>query len=105
MRGKNKKLKIPKNSSQARTLYYLKRKHYFVFFIKNANSSKEILILEIVVFFSITLHNSTIEFPKLLHQPSLEIKRENSKGENFMKSITLDYFFHYTVAWDHPRNK
>jgi hypothetical protein len=31
----------------------------------------------------------------------LEIKRENSKGENFMKSITLDYFFHYTVAWDH----
>jgi hypothetical protein len=32
----------------------------------------------------------------------LEIKRENSKGENFMKSITLDYFFHYTVAWDHP---
>jgi hypothetical protein len=48
------------------------------------------------------LHNSTIEFPKLLHQPSLEIKRENSKGENFMKSITLDYFFYYTVAWDHP---
>jgi hypothetical protein len=32
----------------------------------------------------------------------LEIKIENSKGEKFMKSITLDYFFHYTIAWDHP---
>jgi hypothetical protein len=34
----------------------------------------------------------------------LKIKIENSKGENFMKSVTLDYFFHYTVAWDHPKN-
>jgi hypothetical protein len=48
------------------------------------------------------LHNPTIDFLKLLHQPSLEIKIENKKGENFMKSITLDYFFHYIVAWDHP---
>jgi hypothetical protein len=37
-----------------------------------------------------------------LHQPSLDIKIENSKGEKFMKSITLDNFFHYTVVWDHP---
>jgi hypothetical protein len=83
-------------------LTLLKEKALLCIFIKNANSSKEILILEVLVFFPNTLHNSTIEFPKLLHQSSLEIKRENSKGGNFMKSITLDYFFHYTVAWDHP---
>jgi hypothetical protein len=80
----------------------LKEKALLYIFIKNANSSKKILILEVLVFFSNTLHNSTTKFPKLLHQPSLEIKRENSKGENFMKSITLGYLFHYTIAWDHP---
>jgi hypothetical protein len=93
MRGNYKKFEIAKNNSQGRTLHYLKKKILFRIFKENTN----------LIFFSDTLHNPTIEFPKLLHQPSLEIKIENSKGENFMKSITLDYFFHYTVAWDHPQ--
>jgi hypothetical protein len=80
----------------------LKEKELLPILKENANSSKEILILELLVYFCNTLHNSTIEFPKLLHQPSLKNKIENSKGEKFMKSITLDYFFHCTVAWDHP---
>jgi hypothetical protein len=80
----------------------LKEKTLLHIFKENATSSKKILILEVLVFFSNTLYNSTIEFLKLFYQSSLESKIENSKGEKFMKSITLDYFFQYTLAWDHP---
>ena len=80
----------------------LKEKILLCIFKENANSSMKILILKVLVFFSNTLHNSTLEFPKLLYQSFLEIKIENSKGEKFMKSITLDSFFYYTIAWDNP---
>jgi hypothetical protein len=103
MRGNYKKPEIAKNSLQARTLHYLKRNPTSYFYKKCKFLKRNTNFRSFGIFFFNTLYNSTIEFPKLLHQPSLEIKRENSKGENFMKSIILDYFFHYTIAWNHPK--